>query len=112
EANDLRAQGFEWGQEIRAKADRDRVVLLSEAQREGQIARGEADAEASRLLSDAYRRDPSFFDLYRSLQVYRAGLAGGGSTLLLSPSSDLMKFFAKGPAPSAEAQPPAHAEEH
>ena len=112
EANDLRAQGFEWGQEIRAKADRDRVVLLSEAQREGQIARGEADAEASRLLSDAYGRDPSFFDLYRSLQVYRAGLAGGGSTLLLSPSSDLMKFFAKGPAPSAEAQPPAHAEEH
>jgi membrane protease subunit HflC len=93
EANDLRAQGSEWGQEIRAKADRDRAVLLSEAQRESQISRGVADAEASRILADAYAQDPDFFDLYRTLQVYRAGLTVGAPTLLLSPSSELMKFF-------------------
>jgi membrane protease subunit HflC len=97
EANDLRAQGSEWGQEIRAKADRERVVLLSEAQRESQIGRGVADAEASRILANAYGQDPEFFDLYRSLQVYRAGLTVGSPTLLLSPSTELMKFFDQGP---------------
>jgi modulator of FtsH protease HflC len=97
EANDLRAQGSEWAQEIRAKADRERAVLLSEAQRESQISRGVADAEASRILADAYAQDPDFFDLYRTLQVYRAGLTVGAPTLLLSPSSELMKFFDGGP---------------
>jgi membrane protease subunit HflC len=97
EANELRAQGSEWGQEIRAKADRERTVLLSQAQRDSQIARGAADAEASRILAEAYGRDPEFFDLYRSLQVYRTGLTAGGLTVLLSPSSELMKFFDGGP---------------
>jgi membrane protease subunit HflC len=109
EANDLRAQGSEWGQEIRAKADRERAVLLSEAQRESQISRGVADAEASRILASAYEQDPDFFDLYRSLQVYRAGLGAGSPTLMLSPSSELMKFFEGGPfakkPPGPEAGP-------
>jgi modulator of FtsH protease HflC len=110
EANDLRAQGSEWGQEIRAEADRQRAVLLSEAQRESQIARGAADAEASRILAGAYGQDPEFFDLYRSLQVYRTGLAPGAPTVLLSPSNELMKFFDGGPFAkkplSAAPQPP------
>ena len=33
EAKELRAQGYEWAQQIQAKADHDRTVLLSEAQR-------------------------------------------------------------------------------
>ena len=63
--------------------------FLSEAQRESEIRRGAADAEASRILADAYAQDPGFFDLYRTLQVYRAGLTVGAATLLLSPSSEL-----------------------
>jgi modulator of FtsH protease HflC len=103
EANDLRAQGFQWGQEIRAKADRERTVLLSEAQRDSQMTRGEGDAEANRILAAAYGQDPDFFDLYRTLEVYRGGLTVGGSTLLLSPSSDLMKYFENGPFPAKSA---------
>jgi len=40
EAKELRAQGFEWAQQIQARADRDRTVMLSEAQRAATIARG------------------------------------------------------------------------
>ncbi len=98
EAKDLRAQGFEWGQQIRAEADRDRTVLLSKAQRESETTRGEADAEASRILAAAYGKDAGFFDLYRALQVYRAGLTVGNPTILLSPSSELMKYFDAGPS--------------
>lgn len=34
EAKELRAQGFEWAQQIQAQADRERTIILSEAQRD------------------------------------------------------------------------------
>nr|WP_321983855.1 protease modulator HflC [uncultured Lichenicoccus sp.] len=97
EAEELRAEGFEWGQTIRAKADRDRTVLLSDAQRQSQTLRGQGDAEANRIATASYARDPEFFDLYRTLQVYRTGLTQGGATLVLSPSNYLMRYFENGP---------------
>ena len=97
EAKELRAQGFEAAQEIRSKADREREILLSAALRDSQTSRGVADAEANRIAVTAYKRDPEFFDLYRTLQVYRSSLTQGAPTLVLSPSSELMKYFATGP---------------
>src|ERR1700730_3157663 len=49
EAKELRAQGFEWAQQIQAAADRERAIILSEAQRQSEITRGQADAEANRI---------------------------------------------------------------
>ncbi len=97
EAKELRAQGFESAQEIRSKADRDREVLLSDALRASQTDRGVADAEANDIAVSAYGRDPEFFDLYRTLQVYRTSLTQGSPTLVLAPSSELMKYFDAGP---------------
>jgi len=98
EAKEVRAQGFEAGQSIRARADGERTVLLSEASRDAQKMRGEGDAEASRVAAAAYGKDPDFFDLYRTLQLYRGAFAQGSQTVVLSPSSTLMKYFDIGPA--------------
>jgi membrane protease subunit HflC len=106
EAKDLRAQGFEAAQEIRSKADRDRAVLLSDALRTSQTDRGVADAEANDIAVAAYDRDPAFFDLYRTLQLYRSALTQGSPTLVLAPSSDLMKFFDAGPNARKDAAHP------
>ena len=119
EAKELRAQGFESAQEIRSKADRDREVLLSDALRASQTDRGAADAEANDIAVSAYARDPGFFDLYRTLQVYRSSLTQGSSTLVLAPSSALMKYFDAGPnagkaapaPPAAPSQPPVKEQE-
>jgi modulator of FtsH protease HflC len=97
EAKDLRAQGFERAQEIRSKADHDRALLLSEANRDSQTRRGRADAEANSIAVAAYQQNPQFYDLYRTLQVYRNSLTQGSPTLVLSPSSELLKFFDAGP---------------
>jgi membrane protease subunit HflC len=99
EAKELRAQGFEAAQQIRSKADREREILLSAALRDSQTSRGIADAEANHVVVSAYSRDPEFFDLYRTLQVYRSSLTQGAPTLVLSPSSELMKYFVAGPKP-------------
>lgn len=71
EAKELRAQGFEWAQQVQAKAERERTVTLSEAQRQSKITRGEADAAANGILTKAFGEDPGFYRLYRSLQTYR-----------------------------------------
>lgn len=97
EAKELRAQGFEWAQEIQAKADRERTVVLSEAQRQARITRGEADAEANSLLAEAYGRDWQFYKLYRSLQTYRQALADSSPTLVISPDASFLSSFELGP---------------
>ena len=97
EAKELRAQGFEWAQQIQAKADRERTVILSEAQRNGKIRRAEGDAQAARLFADAYGKDPQFYKFYHSLQTYRQALADAGPTLVLSPNADFLRDFTGGP---------------
>lgn len=100
QATELRAQGFERAQQIRSKADRERAVLLSVAQRDSQTNRGIADAEANRIATTAYDTDPEFFELYRTLQLYKSALTQGGPTFVLSPDSELMRFFGSGPLAS------------
>jgi membrane protease subunit HflC len=97
EAKELRAQGFEWAQLIQAKADRERTVILSEAQRQAKITRGTADAEANQILSSAFGKDPQFYKLYRSLQTYRQALANAAPTIVLSPDTEFLRYFKTGP---------------
>lgn len=97
EAKELRAQGFEWAQQIQAKADRDRTVLLSEVQRQSAITHGEADAEANQILSAAFSKDPEFYRLYRSLQTYRQSMAESQPMLVLTPDAEFLKQFRHGP---------------
>jgi modulator of FtsH protease HflC len=97
EAKELRAQGFEWAQLIQAKADRERTVILSEAQRLAKITRGTADAEANQILSSTFGRDPQFYKLYRALQTYRQALANAGPMIVLSPDAEFLRYFKTGP---------------
>ena len=105
EAKELRAQGFEWAQQIMARADRDRTVLLSEAQRAAAVARGEGDAEANKTLTDAYAQDAQFYSFYRSLQTYRHALANSAPTIVLSPDADFIQTLKSGPKPQAGPAP-------
>lgn len=97
EAKELRAQGFEWAQQIQARADRDRTVILSEAERAAAINRGEGEAQANRVLAEAFDKDPKFYEFFRALQTYRRGLAESGPTLVLSPDADFLTVFKNGP---------------
>ncbi|MGE5477572.1 MAG: protease modulator HflC [Bacteroidales bacterium] len=93
QAKELRAQGYEWGQQIRARADRERTVILAEATRSANVLRAQGDAESSRIYNEAYGRDPKFYDFYRSLEAYRATLGDGNTTMVLSPDSEFFRHF-------------------
>jgi membrane protease subunit HflC len=93
EATDERARGNEAAQRVRAQADRTVVELVSEAGRESEIIRGEADATRNGIFADAFGADPEFFEFYRSLAAYENALQGGNSSMVLSPNSDFFHYL-------------------
>jgi membrane protease subunit HflC len=101
EAKELRAQGYQWAQEIEGKADRERTVLLSGATRQAQVTRGEGEAQANDLFINAFGNDPDFFNMYRMLQSYRQVLAPAHPTLLLFSDSRFLSLLLSGPASAA-----------
>ncbi len=93
EAKEARARGAEEGLRIRARADRDRTVLVADARKLADILRGEGDGARARIFNEAASRDPKFYAFYRSLQAYRAALGGEDTTLVISPDSDFFELF-------------------
>ncbi|SNB64894.1 membrane protease subunit HflC [Arboricoccus pini] len=93
EARELRAQGAELGQRIKSRADRERRVIIAEAEKTAAITRGEGDAEAVRIFADAYAKDSGFFEFYRSMQAYRAALSDGSTNIILTPDNQFFRYF-------------------
>ncbi len=92
-AREARAEGAEVAARIRASADRERTVLLAEAQAQGDILRGQGEQESIRIFADAFQRDPEFFGFWRTMQAYREAFSEGDARLLLSPDSEFFRFF-------------------
>lgn len=92
-AKDFRSRGAEEAEKIRAKADKERTVLLADAYKQAQTIRGEGDAKAAEIYAKAYKQDPEFFAFYRSLQAYRKSLGGETDTLVMEPDSEFFRYF-------------------
>ena len=92
-ANELRATGQAEGEEIKAKADRQRQIIVAEAYSMAQKTKGEGDAEASRIYATAYQRNPEFFSFYRSMEAYRQSLRSKADVMVVDPSSDFFKYL-------------------
>lgn len=93
EAADEIARGEEAALRVRALADRTVVEITSEAAREADIIRGEADAERNAIFANAFGRDPEFFEFYRSMTAYERALQGSNSTMVLSPDSEFFNYL-------------------
>ncbi|XUY25812.1 protease modulator HflC [Agrobacterium sp. rho-8.1] len=109
EAELIRARGNEEAQRRRAIADRQVVELESDASRQSEVLRGEGDAERNRIFGEAFQRDPSFFEFYRSMAAYSTSLSGTGTTLVLSPDSPFFRYFNDINGASPRPTPPAPA---
>ena len=93
EAADEIARGNEAAQRARARADRIVVETVSEAQKNSEIIRGEADAKRNAVFAEAFGRDPEFFAFYRSLTAYEKSLKGSNSTMVISPDSEFFNYL-------------------
>lgn len=93
EAADEIARGNEAAQKVKAQADRTVVELVSEAQKNSEIIRGESDARRNAIFAEAFGRDPEFFAFYRSLTAYENSLKGSNTTLVINPNSEFFDYL-------------------
>jgi modulator of FtsH protease HflC len=106
EAQDLRSKGEAQNIQMKATADRKSVELVSNAQRESEIIRGQGDGERSRIFAEAFSQDPAFFSFYRTMQAYGRSFNSTDTSLVLKPDSEFFKYFGsengtKAPAPAS-----------
>lgn len=93
EAADEIARGNEAAQRVRAGADRTVVELVSDATRQSEITRGEADAERNAIFAEAFGADAEFFEFYRSMTAYTRALQSSNSSMVLSPDNEFFNYL-------------------
>jgi membrane protease subunit HflC len=93
QASQLRAEGDEQAQRIRAEAERERTETLANGNRDAEIIRGEGDAQAAATYAGAYQRHPEFYSLYRSLEAYRESIGGPNDILVIAPEGEFFKYL-------------------
>ena len=87
-----RSEGWEEMEKIKSGADRDRTVILAEAERQAQVLRGEGDASSTAIWAASIGKDPDFFAFTRSLEAYRNAMAHD-TRLFLTPDSPFLKYM-------------------
>jgi len=101
EAADEIARGGEAAQKVRAAADRTVVELVSQARKEAEVVRGEADAQRNAIYAEAFGKDPEFFAFTRSLTSYERALKGVNSSIVMQPDSQFFDYLRSDQAPAA-----------
>jgi membrane protease subunit HflC len=92
-AKELRAQGNEVAEKIRATADKEKTIILADAYRQAEEIKGNGDAIATSTYANAYSKDPEFYDFTRSLKAYQSTFGSKSDILLINPDSDFFKYL-------------------
>ena len=92
-ANQLRSEGSAASEKIRADADKQREVIIADAFRDAQKAKGEGDAKAAEIYSTAYGKNPEFYAFYRSQEAYKNSFKSKSDVMVLDPSSEFFKYM-------------------
>ena len=94
-ASRFRSEGEGEAAVILGNKERELRRLQSEAYREVQKIKGEADAKASAIYAEVYGQSPQaaeFYGFLRTMETYQKAL-GHDTTLMLSTDSDLFRFL-------------------
>jgi membrane protease subunit HflC len=94
-ASRFRSEGEGEAAIILGNKEKDLRRIESEAYREIQRIRGDADAKASAIYAEAYGQNPQageFYTFLRTMETYQKAL-GRDTTLMLSTDSDLFRYL-------------------
>jgi membrane protease subunit HflC len=101
-ATELRSQGKEVAEGIRADADRQKAIIVANAYKQAEIIRGEGDQKAADVYAKAYNQDPDFYQFYRSLNAYQHAFNKPNDILVLQPEGSFFKYFTNPQGKSSE----------
>ena len=96
-AAQYRAEGRQQADEVRAKTDADRTVILADARKYAEETRGKSEAEAARIYRTAHEKDPSFYKFLRELDALKQITATNTTVVLdtATPPFDLLRPASK-----------------
>jgi len=92
-AAERRAQGREIAEQKMSAADKQRTIILAEANRQAEIIRGEGDAQAAETYANAYNEDPEFYAFYRSIDAYKRSMGKSGDLLVVDPNNEFFRYL-------------------
>jgi membrane protease subunit HflC len=98
-ASELRSTGAADAEQVKADADRQRTVIVSEAFRDAEKIKGEGDAKASQIYAQSFGKNPEFYRFYRSMEAYRAAFKSRNDVIVLDSNSEFFKYF-RNPGPA------------
>ena len=85
---------------MRTARQQEANTITAQGQKQAQIVRAEADANAARIYAEAFSKDPSFYDFYRAMQSYRTtfGVEGdnrprGSTNIIMGRDNTYLKEF-------------------
>ncbi|WP_267396086.1 protease modulator HflC [Sphingomonas sp. GC_Shp_1] len=85
---------------MRTARQQQATTIRAQGQKDAQIIRAGADAQAAQIYAQSFTKDADFYDFYRAMQSYRVtfGTNGGeapkGSTsIILSPNNSYLREF-------------------
>lgn len=93
EAAEARAEGREIALKTKATANKEKSVLLSEAQKTSEEIKGQGDQEAIDIYAKAYNKDKEFYEFYRTMDAYKKSLSKDTTVVLTPDSKGFLKQF-------------------
>lgn len=78
-----------------AAREQEATTIKAQGQKNAQIVRAQAEADAARTYAESFGKDPQFYDFYRAMQSYDYTFANGqgSTTIMLSPDNDYLRQF-------------------
>jgi membrane protease subunit HflC len=81
---------------MKTAREQEALTIRAQGEKQAQIIRAEADANAARIYADSYGKDPQFYDFYRAMQAYRTTFARsneGQTNMVLSRDNEFLRQF-------------------
>lgn len=92
QAKQYRSEGQQEAIKITSTADKERAVILAEAQRQAEILRGDGEALATQIYANSLGQSPEFFEFKRSLDAYKKSFKQN-TRAIISPDDPFLKYL-------------------
>ena len=92
-AAERRAEGMEVSEQLKSTADKEKTIILANANRDSQKLRGVGDALAAEIYANAYNQDPEFYAFYRSIDAYRNSIGSSNDILVIDPDNEFFRYL-------------------
>ena len=86
------SRGEEEAYGIKAQTDLEKSTLIANSQKESAVIRAKADAKVAEMYNEAYKKDPRFYEYYRSLKTLEKTI-DTNTTLFINPKSSIYKYL-------------------